>query len=107
MPDSSLDVHRQTCQKCQSIDVRNIIVRGGDSPTQIYVRCAKCKNLVAFYELSLYYHAGKGIESFLRGRRAGSDSAREFISEFKRLQENVDGGYGEAVEILEQQQKEI
>ena len=102
-----MEVHRQTCQQCHSIDLRNVIVRDRESPTKIYVRCGNCQNLVAYYELSMYYHEGKGIESFLRGRREGTDSAREFMTEFKRLQERVNEGYEQAIGNLIDQQKEI
>ena len=40
-----MQVNRQTCQQCGSIDVRNIIARDPGSPTVIYVRCGQATSL--------------------------------------------------------------
>lgn len=102
-----MDVRRQTCQACQSIDVRNIIVR--DGPDQvIFVRCAKCKELVARYILKDYYHHGKGIESYLRAHGAsGGDSGRAWLETFKKSQQKAVLGYEEALKALGDAQKEV
>ncbi len=102
-----IDVKRQTCQACQSIDVRDIIVR--DKGKQIiYVRCAKCKELVARYELKDYYHHGKGIESYLRARGAsGGDSGREWLDAFNKSQREAIEGYAEALHELESAKKDV
>jgi RNase P subunit RPR2 len=102
-----MDVKRQTCQACQSIDVRNIIVRDGREQV-IYVRCAKCKQLVARYQLNDYYHHGKGIESYLRARGAtGGDSGRAWLDAFKKSQEKAVSGYEEALTALESAHKAV
>ena len=102
-----MEVKRQTCQACHSIDVRNILVREGREQT-VYVRCAKCKSLVARYELKDYYHHGKGVESYLRAHGAtGGDSGREWMDAFNKSQEKAIQGYEEAVKILESAQKNI
>lgn len=102
-----MDVKRQTCQACRSIDVRNIIVRNGRDQV-IFVRCAHCKELVARYQLKDYYHHGKGIESYLRARGAlGGDSAREWMDAFQKSQEQAVVGYDEALKILEAAHKEV
>ena len=102
-----MEVHRQTCQQCQSIDLRNIIVREGHSPTKVFVRCAKCKELVALYELNQYYHHGKGIESYLRSHSGSADSGREWLSEFEAAKQEAETGFAAALEKLEENQKEI
>ena len=103
-----MQVSRQTCQACGSIDVRNLLVRDSDQPTVVYVRCAQCKSLVASYELANYYHHGKGIESYLRGQGvAAADSGRQWLAEFKHIQQRALEGYEAALSQLESQQKEI
>jgi RNase P subunit RPR2 len=102
-----MDVKRQTCQACNSIDVRNIIVRDGRDQV-IFVRCAKCKSLVARYQLKDYYHHGKGIESYLRAHGAtGGDSGREWLNAFKESEEKAVVGYEEALHILESSHKDV
>lgn len=102
-----MDVKRQTCQSCFSIDVRNIIVREGDRQ-MIFVRCAKCKELVARYELKDYYHHGKGIESYLRSHRVTQgESGREWLEAFNRSQNEAVTGYAAALNALDEQQKEV
>jgi hypothetical protein len=101
-------VDRQTCQKCGSIEVRNILSRKSDRPTIVYVQCAKCFELVAYYELSHYYHHGKGIESYLKAQGVGAaDSGRRWLDDFQQIQEVATTGYAEALEQLDQQQKDV
>jgi hypothetical protein len=105
---ASIEVHRQTCQKCHSIDVRDIIVREPGKPMLIYVRCAKCGELVASYELHRYYHHGKGIESYLRAHGGGAaDSGRAWLADFKKLQTDAIAGFQAALAKLQQENKEI
>ena len=103
-----MEVKRQTCQACQSIDVRNILVRDGRSQL-VFVRCAKCKELVAQYKLKDYYHHGKGIESYLRahGALTGGDSARAWMDAFKKSQQKAVVGYEEALKELESAHKDV
>lgn len=103
-----MNVKRQTCQSCQSIDVRNLIVRGDDGQQVIFVRCAKCKELVARYELKDYYHHGKGIESYLRAHgRHNSESGREWMRAFEESQQRAVIGYEEALALLSEHQKDV
>lgn len=109
-PSKALDmqVHRQTCQNCQSIDVRNIIVRDSGKPTVVYVRCAGCGELVAYYELQRYYHHGKGVESYLRGHGVGAtDSARAWLAEFSKVQEAALSGFQAAMQKLAEEHKPV
>jgi len=102
-----MEVKRQTCQKCHSIDVRNILVRDG-THQWVYVRCTNCKELVARYDLKDYYHHGKGIESYLRAHGvSSSDSARAWLDEFNRSQEQAVSGYQEALNMLSEQHKDV
>lgn len=102
-----MEVKRQKCQACKSIDVRNIIVREGTQQL-IFVRCANCQELVARYQLKDYYHHGKGIESYLRAHGvAGSDSGRAWLDTFQKSQQEAVIGYREALQKLEEAQKDI
>ncbi len=102
-----MDVKRQTCQACRSIDVRNVIVRDGKEQI-IFVRCSNCKELVARYQLKDYYHHGKGIESYLRAHGvAGGDSARAWLDAFKKSQEQAIADFEESLELLKAANKEV
>ena len=103
-----MQVNRQTCQKCGSIDVRNLLARETDRPTIVYVRCAGCLELVACYELSDYYHHHKGIESYLRAHGvSAADSGRMWLADFKQVQQDALSGYEAALEQLDEAGKEI
>ena len=103
-----MQVHRQTCQACGSIDVRNILARETNKPTIVYVRCRKCSELVAYYELSGYYHHGKGIESYLQAQGvSAADSGRAWLAEFNRIQEEALSGYEAALQKLTEENKEV
>lgn len=103
-----MQVSRQTCQKCGSIDVRNLVVREAQHPTMVYVRCSHCKELVACYELSNYYHHGKGIEAYLRAHGvAAADSGRQWLAEFTRVQEDALTGYQAALKQLTDNHKSV
>ena len=103
-----MEVHPQTCQACGSIDLRNIIARQQGRAQMVYVRCAACGELVARYRLSDYYHHGKGIESFLDSVGSdASDSGRDHLGAFRRLQEEALEGYHEVLEQLEKNGKVI
>ena len=103
-----MQVHRQTCQQCGSIDVRNIIAREAGRSTTIFVRCAKCLELVASYELKNYYHHGKGIESYLRTHGMGAgDSGRQWLAEFERVKQSALDGFEKALKALAEQNKEV
>lgn len=103
-----MEVHRQQCSACQSIDVRNIIVRKPGMPNVIYVRCLNCGKLVARYELSDYYHHGKGVESYLRYKGAqAAESGRQWLDDFQRIQQQAIDGYQEALKQLEEKEKDV
>lgn len=104
----TMQVNRQTCQACGSIEVRNILAREANQPTIVYVRCGQCRELVACYHLSAYYHHGKGLESFLRGQGvAAGDSGRQWLAEFNRVQEDSVSGYQDALQKLAEASKEV
>ena len=103
-----MEVHRQTCQACGSLDLRNILAREQGRAQMVYVRCAKCGELVARYRLRDYYHHGKGVESFLSSMGSdASDSARGHLDTFERAQREALEGYRKALEQLEEDGKEI
>ena len=103
-----MDVHRQTCQACGSIDLRNILVRERGRADMVYVKCLKCGEFVARYRLRDYYQHGKGVESFLKSIGAGdTESGRSQLAEFEAIQKESLEGYQRALEQLEEDGKEI
>lgn len=103
-----MEVHRQTCQACGSLDLRNILVRKPGQADMVYVLCASCRELVARYRLRDYYHHGKGAESFLRSVGAeSSESGRSKLSDFAKVQEEALDGLQEALEVLAREGKEV
>lgn len=103
-----MEVHRQRCQACGSLDVRNILARHEGDRTLVFVRCTSCEQLVARYELSGYYHHGKGLESYLRGAEAAAEeSGREWLAEFRATQDEAVRGYEGALEALAAAGKDI
>ena len=103
-----MEVHRQRCQACDSIELRNILVREPGHPTIVYVRCARCFELVAYYELSQYYHHHKGIVSYLHDHSDTVDeSGRKWLQDFRDVQTRATEGYLRAIEQLKQVGKEI
>ena len=103
-----MELHRQTCQACGSIDVRVILRHGEGHPTTAYVRCASCGELVARYGLRSYYHHGKGFESWLRRFRGlARESGRNLMAEFERVKQQAVEEYKDVLEELERQGKNV
>lgn len=103
-----MEVHRQTCQACGSINVRNILARERGRAQMVYVRCAECSELVARYRLRDYYHHGKSAESFLRSMGSGvSESARDQLEEFAKIKEDAVAGYERALALLMEAEKKV
>ena len=103
-----MEIHRQQCQSCGSIDVRNILARDADVPMVVYVRCTQCGQLVARYKLSDYYHHGKGVESFIRSLGAtAAESGRNVLDQFKRSQTESVEGYEKALRYLDEHDKSV
>ncbi|MHC4102360.1 MAG: hypothetical protein ACYSW1_15950 [Planctomycetota bacterium] len=103
-----MDIHRQQCQACRSFDQRNILVRETGRPEAVYVRCLGCGRLVARYELSAYYHHGKGVESWLRSRGIASvESGRDTAAEFEEAQRTAVEGYEQVLAKLEEMGKPV
>ena len=101
-----MEIHRQHCQNCQSVQMRNILVREPGRSPVVYARCAECEQLVACYTLEDYYHHGKGIESYLRSHGgAAAESGRGIMRDFKEAEERAIAGYEAAVEHLRQEGK--
>lgn len=98
-----MEVHRQRCQSCDSLEMRVILVRDPGQLQTAYVRCRACAELVARYRLRDYYHHGKGIESYLRSQGGSAiDSGRRVIEEFEQAREEALEGFGAAVRRLEE-----
>jgi hypothetical protein len=103
-----MEVHRQRCQQCGSIDVRNILVREDEVPAVIYVRCSQCGQLVARYKLIEYYHHGKGVDSFIRSiGAAAAESGRDVLNQFNQSQAESIDGYEQALKYLQERDKPV
>jgi len=103
-----MEVHRQQCQDCGGYAVNNILVRETHLPTVIYVRCASCGDLVARYELSEYYHHGRGIESFLSSRMATvEESGRHMLELFEQTKQKAIEGYRRVLDELTRKGKKL
>ncbi len=70
-----MEVHRQTCQACDSRKLRNILLREPGENDRVLVECTECKEPVAQYVIAPggYYHHAKGFESYLRGLTRDGD----------------------------------
>ena len=98
-----MEVRRQRCQACDSLDMRVILVRDPGEPQTVYLRCRSCAELVARYRLRDYYHHGKGIESYLRSQGGSAiESGRRVIEEFEQAREEALEEFGAAVKRLEE-----
>lgn len=102
-----MEVHRQRCQNCGSLDAHNLLVREPGEPATVYVRCTACESLVARYVLADYYHHGKGIESYLRSHAGQfADSGRRVHEELAEAQASALEGYERALAELRRAGKE-
>ncbi|MGF1469191.1 MAG: hypothetical protein ACFCGT_23955 [Sandaracinaceae bacterium] len=103
-----MDVHRQRCQRCGSIDVRNLLVRQAGLPQTVYVRCSSCGELVARYVLSDYYHHGRGLESYLRSHGGDfAESGRRIAEELRKAEASALAGYEKALAHLAKAGKDV
>ena len=88
--------------------MRNILRRMAGRPQTVFVRCAACQEVVARYELSSYYHHGKGFESWIRSYRGTArESGRDVQREFDRAREQVLSEYEEVLEELATDGKDV
>ena len=102
-----MEVHRQRCQACDSLDVHDLLVREVGEPQTVYVRCASCGELVARYVLCDYYHHGKSVESYLRSHMGGAfESARQIAQTFQEVEMDALAGYERALDRLRELNKE-
>jgi RNase P subunit RPR2 len=102
-----MEVHRQRCQSCGSLDQHNLLVRQRGHAQTVLVRCAQCGELVARYRLQSYYHHGKGVESYLRSLGSEAcDSGRNQLKQFQQIQYDATGQYEEALKALQEEGKE-
>lgn len=103
-----MSVHRQRCQACGSIDVRNILVRAPGQAQTVYVRCGQCQSLVARYVLQDYYHHGRGLESYLRTHGgAMAESGRRVAEELEDAERRALEGYDAALGALADDGKDV
>ena len=101
-----MELHVQRCQSCNSINMKNILVRENGASDRVYVQCQDCKSFVASYEIAPmgYFHNGKGYESFLRGivRSGEITSSRNLQSLFETRRQKELNKYDEVIQKLEE-----
>ncbi|MEM7136162.1 MAG: hypothetical protein AAF500_06265 [Myxococcota bacterium] len=102
-----MGVHRQRCQSCDSTRLNNLLVRQPGKDQVVLVVCAECHDLVARYELSSYYHHGKGFESWLRQVRNATESALDLSEAFEKTRDNALNELAEALAKLETEGKPL
>ena len=102
-----MQVHRQRCQRCHSIELHDLLVRKPGKNQIVLVVCAACRELVARYELSSYYHHGKGIDSWLGSFNPITESAHDLRESFERVRDDAMAELEEAVSILKTEGKAI
>lgn len=89
-----MELSRQTCQKCGSRKMKNVLIRQSGDNDMTYVFCADCDELVARYVISYggYYHHNKGFESYINSIRRGGIfiSAKNLKKEHEDIQKECD-----------------
>lgn len=85
-----MELNRQTCQKCGSVNMKNILIRQSGDNDMTYVFCADCDELVARYVIAYggYYHHLKGFESYINSICRGGVfiSAKNLKREYEDIQ---------------------
>lgn len=102
-----MEVHRQTCQQCGSIEMRNIVMRQAGKSALVLVRCGSCEQLVARYELKGYYHHGKGFEAWLRNVAVSTESSLDLKDAFANLGQSAEQELESAVAELAAKGKKL
>lgn len=104
-----MDIHRQTCQKCGSRQMRNLLVRDLGSKDKVYVQCSSCRELVARYIVATqgYYHHNKGFESYVKGLQRGGEfmSGRDLHQQFDQTKIECEAEFLEVLKRLEELKK--
>jgi hypothetical protein len=95
-----MEVRRQRCQACQSIEHINLLVREAGEPQVVLVRCARCRSLVARYKLAAYYHHGKGFESWVGSFRGAAESGRDLLQTFEEVKRRAEDQFKAVVAYL-------
>lgn len=105
-----MELHRQTCQLCDSHEMRNILVREPGEHDKVFVQCCHCSEMVARYVIAPggYYHAHKGYESYLRGMARNGDvmSGKRVKNEYEELETQCQARFERLKELLKEQHKE-
>ena len=102
-----MQVHRQRCQNCDSVGLHNLLVRVPGKSQIVLALCANCRQLVARYELSQYYHHGKGIDSWLRSFDPTTESAHDLKESFEDVRETAVAQLEQALAVLKADGREL
>ncbi len=96
-----MHVEQQACPSCHSTEVTNLLVGQNEHPESIYVRCAKCEELIAWGNLNGFFPQGETLERYLKSRAGSeSDSGRQWLSGFQAQRKLALATYQEALEQL-------
>ena len=105
-----MEVHRQTCQACNSRKMRNILLRDPGENDKVLVECTECKEPVAQYVIGPggYYHHAKGFESYLRGLTRDGEfmSGKIMKNDYMEIKEKFLKAFDRAKEYLKERGKE-
>lgn len=102
-----MEVHRQTCQNCGSREHNLALVREPGHGQVVFVRCARCHELVARYGLASYYHHGKGMESYLRSVAGSMESGRRTLADFDAARHDAVEGFERVMTALRERGKQF
>ena len=101
-----MELHQETCQACGSSELNNILYRLEGERPLVLVRCGRCQELVARYELSGYYHKGQSFQSWLRQVGLAAESVVDLRETYQSVRERSEEEYAAAVGELEGQKEE-
>lgn len=77
-----------------------LVVREPGHAQVVMVRCTQCRELVARYELSAYYHHGRGYESWIASFSGVAESGRDLLGRFAQVKEQAVAQFEKVVERL-------
>ena len=106
-----MEAHTQTCQKCQSTCLKNILWREQGEADKVFVECESCGELVARYVLAQggYYHHLKDFSSFIRGLARSGEmmSGSNLKNQFQDIKTDAIENFAKAKEALKIKKHDI
>jgi hypothetical protein len=96
----SVSVKLETCPKCQSKKMENLVRVEAGQHVKVYVRCLDCQTFVARYTLERYT-SDKPYESLLKNLRGQSNTigTRELAREIEAFSQEIEKEFTETSRI--------